>query len=69
VFNRFFRVNLSNYRESKKYPIAGYVTLFSREDKQKPVLITRIVKKSIAEGKPVVIGMNTPDSFLEAKNV
>jgi len=65
----FPRVDLSNYSGSKRYPIAGYVTLFSREDKQKPAFITRMVKKSIAEGKPVVIGMNTPDSFLEAKNV
>jgi C1A family cysteine protease len=65
----FPRVDLSNYYESKKYPIAGYVTLFSREDKQKPAFITRMVKKSLAEGKPVVIGMNTPDSFLEARNV
>jgi C1A family cysteine protease len=65
----FPRVDLSNYRESRKYPIGGYVTLFSREDRQKPALITRIVKKSLAEGKPVVIGMNTPDSFMEAKNI
>jgi C1A family cysteine protease len=65
----FPRVDLSNYRESRRYPIGGYVTLFSREDKQKPALITRIVKKSLSEGKPVVIGMNTPDSFIEAKNV
>jgi len=65
----FPRVDLSNYSESKRYPIAGYVTLFSREDKQKPAFITRMVKKSLAEGKPVVVGMNTPDSFLEARNV
>jgi hypothetical protein len=65
----FPRVDLSNYRESRKYPIGGYVTLFSREDRQKPALITRIVKKSLSEGKPVVIGMNTPDSFIKAKNV
>jgi len=63
------RVDLSLYKDSKRYPIAGYVTLFSREDKQKPALITRMVKKSLAEGKPVVVGMNTPDSFLEARNV
>jgi C1A family cysteine protease len=65
----FPRIDLANYRESRRYPIGGYVTLFSREDKQKPALITRIVKKSLAEGKPVVIGMNTPDSFIEAKNI
>ena len=65
----FPRVDLSNYSESRRYPIAGYVTLFSREDRQKPALITRAVKKSLTEGKPVIIGMNTPDSFLEAKDV
>ena len=65
----FPRVDLSNYRDSKRYPIADYVTLFSKEDRYKPALVTRIVKKSLAEGKPVIIGMNTPDSFLEAKNV
>jgi len=65
----FPRVDLSYYTDSKRYPIAGYVTLFSGEDKQKPAFITRMVKKSIAEGKPVVVGMNTPDSFLEARNI
>jgi C1A family cysteine protease len=65
----FPRVDLSYYRDSRRYPIGGYVTLFSREDKQKPALVTRMVKKSLAEGKPVIIGMNTPDSFYEAKNI
>jgi hypothetical protein len=65
----FRMVDLSHYRESRRYPIAGYVTLFSRDDTHKPGLVTRMVKKSLAEGKPVIIGMNTPDSFLEAKNV
>jgi hypothetical protein len=63
----FPRVDLSYYQESRKYPIADYVTLFSREDKSKPALVTRTVKKSLTEGKPVIIGMNTPDSFFEAK--
>jgi C1A family cysteine protease len=63
----FPRVDLSHYRESRKYPIADYVTLFSREDKSKPAMITRTVKKSLTEGKPVIICMNTPDSFFEAK--
>lgn len=62
-------VDLSRYEDSKSYPIAGYVTLFSRDDRYKPGLVTGIVKKSIAEGKPVIIGMNTPDSFYEAKDV
>ncbi|MCL2184248.1 MAG: C1 family peptidase [Treponema sp.] len=65
----FPRVDLAYYRTVRKYPIADYVTLFSRDDRQKPAIITRIVKKSISEGKPVIIGMNTPDSFLSATEV
>jgi hypothetical protein len=65
----FRRVDVGLYNESRKYPIAGYVTLFSRDDRHKPALVTRTVKKSLSEGKPVIIGMNTPDSFLEARNV
>jgi C1A family cysteine protease len=65
----FPRVDLSLYRKSRKFPIADYVTLFSREDQNKPGLIPRIVKKSLVEGKPIIIGMNTPDSFMEAKTV
>jgi C1A family cysteine protease len=62
-------VDLSNYNESRKYPIADYVTLFSRDDRSKPGLVSRTVKKSLVEGKPVIIGMNTPYSFMEADNV
>ncbi|MDR1318179.1 MAG: C1 family peptidase [Treponema sp.] len=65
----FPRVDLSWYNESRKYPIADYVTLFSREERSKPGLVTRTVKKSLAEGKPVIIGMNTPYSFFEAADV
>ena len=65
----FTRIDLSHFKAARNYPIAGYVTLFSREDRQKPALITRIVKKSLTEGKPVIIGMNTPDSFNDAKDV
>jgi len=65
----FPRVNLAYYRTVKKYPITGYVTLFSRDERRKPALITRIVKKSIFEGKPVIIGINTPDSFNKAEEV
>jgi hypothetical protein len=65
----FHRVDLSYYTGSKKYLIADYATLFSKNDKTKPGLVARTVKKSLVEGKPVIIGMNTPDSFLEAVNV
>jgi hypothetical protein len=65
----FRRVGISSYNGSKKYPIADYATLFSREEQGKPALVTRMVKKSLVEGKPVIIGMNTPDSFIEAEGV
>ncbi|MDR1128142.1 MAG: C1 family peptidase, partial [Treponema sp.] len=62
-------VDLSSYEQSRKYPIADYVTLFSREERSKPGLIARTVKKSLTEGKPVIIGMNTPYSFMGADHV
>jgi hypothetical protein len=65
----FSRIDLAYFRTSRKYPIADYVTLFSRDDRQKPALIIRMVKKSLTEGKPVIIGMNTPDSFNTARDV
>jgi len=65
----FPRVNLAYYRTVRNYPIADYVTLFSSDHKKKSTMITRIVKKSISEGKPVIIGMNTPDSFSVATEV
>ncbi|MCL2229682.1 MAG: C1 family peptidase [Treponema sp.] len=65
----FSRVDLAYYRTTRNFPIADYVTLFSREDRRKQALITRIVKKSISEGRPVIIGMNTPDSFTSARDV
>jgi hypothetical protein len=63
----FRNIALSAYKESKKYPIAGYVTLFHDNrfsGRSKPSHI-EMVKKSLAEGKPVIIGMNTPDSFFD----
>ncbi|MDR0669669.1 MAG: C1 family peptidase [Treponema sp.] len=65
----FHLVQVSSYNGSRKYPIADYVTLFSREEQGKPGLVTRLVKKSLVEGKPVIIGMNTPDSFWEARGI
>ena len=64
----FPSVDVSIFEDSKRYPIAGYVTLFSPDDRIKTGLVTRTVKKSLAEGKPVIIGMNTPDSFFEVKD-
>jgi hypothetical protein len=62
----FPEVDLSLYEKGRKYPIADYVTLFSQEERTKPGLVTRTVKKSLVEGKPVIIGMNTPLSFMFA---
>ncbi|MDR2305190.1 MAG: C1 family peptidase [Treponema sp.] len=54
------------FESLRRYPISGYTRLFSSrllpgftEEKVAPV------KKSLAEGKPVIIGMNTPESFYE----
>jgi C1A family cysteine protease len=66
----FRKVDVSLYAEEKKYPIADYVILFDRDaDNTKNSTKITKVKKSLAEGKPVIIGMNTPDSFINAKNV
>jgi hypothetical protein len=65
----FPRVDLSLYNGSRKYPIADYVTLFARDERSKPGLVARTVKKSLVEGKPVIIGMNTPESFIDSQGV
>ena len=67
----FPNIDLSLFKDSRRYQIAGYVTLFSLDDDEenKAALIIRMVKTSLSEGKPVIIGMNTPNSFIEARNV
>lgn len=52
---------LSWYRGSKRYPIADYAILY--ECSGETDFRVQAVKKSIAEGKPVVIGMLCPNSF------
>jgi hypothetical protein len=66
----FRKIDVSLYAEEKKYPIADYVILFDSDadDTKNSTKITK-VKKSLAEGKPVIIGMNTPNSFINAKDV
>ena len=65
----FSQVDLASYSASKLFPIGGYYTLFSRDESQKLPLISRIIKRSLTEGNPVIIAMNTPDSFLDTKDV
>jgi hypothetical protein len=64
----FIRVSPAMYRDSRKYTIGGYSTLFrfSRTVSAGHDGVAA-VKKSLSEGKPVIIGMNTPDSFMKLK--
>jgi hypothetical protein len=66
----FKKVTLSSFDNSRKYPIADYVTLYknTRTGTNRPSQV-EMVKKSLAEGKPVIIGMNCPESFLSAGEV
>jgi hypothetical protein len=67
----FKTVPLSVYQQSQKFPIADYATLYSTWRGETGYDATRIwaVKKSLAEEKPVIIGMNTPASFNTAKSL
>jgi hypothetical protein len=62
---------LSTYVNSQRYPISDYVRLFSNPRGVPGTINERVlpVKKSISEGKPVIIAMNTPNSFDSAKDV
>ena len=61
----FPSITLSAFANSRRYPISGYVRLFSNPRGTPGSVDERVlpVKKSLAEGKPVIIGMNTPPSF------
>jgi hypothetical protein len=63
----FKLIPLSLFANSRAYPIAEYATLFRSDTQQDEKVL--MVKKSLAESKPVVIGMNCPDSFLAARDV
>jgi hypothetical protein len=61
-------IPLSMFNSSAKYPIAEYAALFG-SSVSNPAVKVQMVKKSIAESKPVVIGMNCPPSFNRAQDV
>jgi hypothetical protein len=66
----FPHISLSMYSNTKRYPIGGYAILYvSLRGVTGDATRTEKVKKSISEGKPVIIGMNCPDSFFSAKDV
>jgi len=59
-------VPFSIFNNANKYKIQDYATLFNMYDAQNTKL--RAVKKSLSQGKPVIIGMKVPNSFNKAKN-
>ena len=59
----FSFITLSMYANSQRYPIADYVRLFSNWGSRTVYERVMPVRKSLSEGKPVIIGMNTPPSF------
>jgi len=63
---------LSNYSRDKRYPIADYATIYESYMKLGDVdsKRTQTVKKSIYEGKPVIIAIRAfPESFFSVKDV
>jgi hypothetical protein len=68
----FRKISLEEFADSRKYTIADYVTLFRAERAGQgntgPTHV-QVVKKSLAERKPVIIGMNTPESFAHAEGL
>lgn len=63
------KIPLSSYAASKRYPISGYVTLYQNPRASGNLSQINLVKKSLASGKPVIIGMNTPPSFFEPGDI
>jgi len=58
----------SMFTNAKRYPISGYVRLFSNYRDGLGTIEDRVipVKKSLSEKKPVVIAMKLPNSFFKA---
>ena len=67
----FPSILLSAYANSRRYPIADYVRLFSNPLGIPGTIDERVVpvKKSLSEGKPVIIAMICPPSFQTAKDL
>ncbi len=65
------KISLNMYEESQRYIISDYVKLFSNDEWEPGTISERVlpVKKSLAEGKPVIIGMKCPESFIGARRV
>jgi len=67
---KFPDIPITLFAPSEKFPIKDFVRLFGYSlDKQTESEKVLPVKKSLAEGKPVVIGMSCPKSFQSAEGV
>jgi hypothetical protein len=67
----FHLIFLSLYNNIRRYTISDYVKLFSNPRGTPGTISERVVpvKKSLSEGKPVIIAMNTPPSFFTVKDL
>jgi hypothetical protein len=67
----FKQISASMFNASNRFPISDYVRLFSNPRGEPGPMGERVppVKKSLAEGKPVIIGMNTPPSFTRSRGL
>ncbi|MDL2229830.1 C1 family peptidase, partial [Treponema sp. OttesenSCG-928-L16] len=68
---KFPDITLSLFSNIRRFPIAGYATLYGSPRGQAADEMSRVrmVKKSLSQGKPVIIGMNCPSSFDTAQGV
>jgi len=64
-------IQASDFAALRRYPILDYVRLFSNPRGTPGTVAERVppVKMSLSNGKPVIIGMNTPASFHNARDV
>ncbi len=58
-------ISTTLFSQATKYKIKDYAKLFSAYDATSVKL--QVMKKSLAEGNPIVIGMKCPNSFYDAK--
>lgn len=60
----FNQINFSLYLKQKHYPIADYVTLYPYTNNEDGDQIrTKMVKKSLSDGRPVIIAVISPPSL------
>lgn len=64
--NNFRNISLSLFNTLRRYPISGHVRLFANYGPGTVNEKVAPVKKSLSEGKPVLIGMPCPNSFKDA---